>query len=411
MLNRLPDLHQKLLRHIDQQAALLGFSAYLVGGSVRDLLLNLPVLDLDIVLEGDAIPLAQALKNRYGGTLTLHTKFRTATWQPPQGPSLDLITARRETYSEPAALPDVSPSSLADDLARRDFSINTLALRLADQSLIDLHNAQTDLANGLIRVLHPQSFRDDPTRLYRAVRYETRYRFQIAPDTLALIPDALPFVQKLTAERLRHELDLVFNETRPARILSRMDELGLLQAVLPNVLPWDSDIAQRLDSALALPAPPEWGLGPTFSGQPLNQVLGYALWFAGLNRSQLALLHTRLNFPLAVFKTTQALADLLADVPALTDAVPSAWVRRLEEVPLLAIYAAHHISGQAPLKRYVTEWRHLHPQTDGQVLKALGLPPGPRYAEILSRLRAAWLDGEISTPEQEQTLLHILLTR
>jgi hypothetical protein len=304
MLSRLPILHQTLLRQIDQQAALLGFPAYLVGGGVRDILLNLPALDLDIVIEGDAIQLAHALKDRHGGALTLHAKFRTATWQPPEGPPLDLITARRETYRAPASLPDVSPSNLADDLARRDFSINTLALRLADEALLDLHNAQSDLANGLIRVLHPQSFRDDPTRLYRAVRYETRYGFRLAPDTLALISPALPLVERLTAERLRHELDLVFNETRPARVLARMDELGLLQAVLPNVLPWDSDIAKRLDSALSTPPAPGWGLGLTFNGQPLNQVLGYALWFAGLNHSQIALLQVRLTFPPGRFQNS-----------------------------------------------------------------------------------------------------------
>jgi tRNA nucleotidyltransferase (CCA-adding enzyme) len=407
MLSRLPTLHQTLLRQIDHQAATLGCPAYLVGGSVRDILLGLPALDLDIVLEGDAIQLAHALKNRYGGELTLHTKFRTATWQPPEGPPLDLITARRETYPEPAALPDVSPSSLADDLARRDFSINTLALRLVDEALLDLHNAQSDLVSGLIRALHPQSFLDDPTRLYRAVRYETRYRFKLAPDTLALIPEALPFVQKLTAERLRHELDLVFNEARPARILARMDELGLLQAILPDVLPWDSDLAEKLESALAAPPPPGWGLGLAFSGQPLNQVLGYALWFSRLSHSQIALLHVRLNFPLAVFKTAQAASDLLADLPALAGSKPSAWVRRLEEVPAPALYAAYLASGETALKDYATAWQHTRPKADGETLKALGLPPGPRYAQILSALRAAWLDGEVNTPEQEQALLNL----
>ncbi|MFO7586340.1 MAG: CCA tRNA nucleotidyltransferase [Anaerolineales bacterium] len=409
MLNRLPALHQTLLRQIDQQAALLGFPAYLVGGGVRDILLKLPALDLDIVIEGDAIQLARALKTRYGGELTLHTKFQTATWQPPAGPPLDLITARRETYPAPASLPEVSPSSLADDLARRDFSINTLALRLADEALIDPHNAQSDLASGLIRVLHPKSFIDDPTRLYRAVRYETRYGFRLAPDTLALIPPALPLVQRLTAERLRHELDLVFNEHRPARVLARMDKLGLLQAVLPDVLAWTPAHAAKLDSALASPPPPEWGLALTYNGQPINRVLGYALWFSALSHAQIALLHVRLTFPLAVFKTAQAVSDLLADLPVLTDSNPSAWVRRLEEVPLPAIYAASLLSGEDALKRYVTHWQHIRPQTDGEILKALGLPPGPRYAEILSRLRNARLDGEIDTDEQEKELLNKIM--
>ncbi len=405
MIEKLPPLHQRLLHQIDRQAADLGAPAYLVGGSVRDILLGLPAFDLDVVIEGDAIQLAQALKSLHGGELTLHTKFRTATWQPPEGPPLDLITARRETYREPAALPDVTPSSLADDLARRDFSINTLALRLADEALIDLHNAQTDLANGLIRILHPQSFSDDPTRLYRAVRYETRYNFQLVAETLALIPPALGLVERLTAERIRHEFDLVFLETYPAKALARMAELGLLQAVLPDVLPWDSHIADRLASGLvALPAP-GWGLDRTFNGQPLNLVLGYALWLGNLHHAQIDLLHERLNFPLAVLKTIQAVSALTVDLPALKDARPSAWVRRLDEVPLPALYAVSFSSREPALERYVATWRHIHPTADGETLKALGLPPGPRYAQILATLRAAWLDGEINTVVEEQEML------
>ena len=404
MLTRLPILHQTLLHQIDKQAATLGLAAYLVGGGVRDLILRLPVLDLDIVIEGDAIQLANALSSKYGGALTTHTKFRTATWQPLEGPPLDLITARRETYRAPAALPDVSPSTLADDLARRDFSINTLALRLSDSSLIDLHHAQADLERGLIRVLHPRSFIDDPTRLYRAVRYETRYGFKLTPDTLALIPAALPLVERLTAERLRHELDLAFHETRPVRALSRMAELELLQAILEDVLPWDSDLAKQLDSALAVHPTPEWGLGLTFNGQPLNLVLGYAVWLSPLHVSQIALTHERLTFPLTVLKNAQAVSALLAELPALVGSRPSAWVRHLTDVPLAALYATHLISGEDAIKRYVTDWQHIHPKTDGNALKTLGLPPGPRYAEILWQLRAAWLDGEVASVEQEYAL-------
>ncbi len=409
MLHRLPAQHQTLLRQIDQQADQLGFPAYLVGGGVRDLLLKQPALDLDVVLEGNATQLAQALQTRYGGQLTLHAKFHTATWQPLEGPPLDLITARRETYPAPASLPQVTPSTLANDLARRDFSINTLALRLADEALIDLHNAQADLAKGLIRVLHQQSFLDDPTRLYRAVRYETRYGFHIDPETLALIPAALPLIESLTAERLRHELDLIFNETHPARVLARMDELGLLKAILVDVQAPTSARAANINSALASPPPPEWGLSPTCNGQPLNQVLGYALWLSNLSPSQIALLQTRLNFPLAVFKTAQATASLLTDLPALAESKPSAWARRLDEVPRPAIYAAFLLSRENALQRYVAHWQHIRPQTDGETLKALGLPPGPRYAQIITQLRNAWLDGEIASLTEEKNLLQQLL--
>ncbi|MDX9992815.1 MAG: CCA tRNA nucleotidyltransferase [Anaerolineales bacterium] len=411
MLTRLPALHQILLRQIDTQAAELGLPAYLVGGGVRDILLGQPALDLDVVIEGDAPRVAAALKARHGGGLTLHPKFWTATWQPPAGPPLDLVTARRETYPTPASLPKVRPSTLADDLARRDFSINSLALRLSDSALIDLHNAQTDLKNGLIRVLHPHSFLDDPTRLYRAVRYEARYSFKIDSATLSLIPPALVLIERLSAERLRHELDLVLQEACPARSLARLAELGLLEAILGNVLDWQSSLAAQPGLTLAAPPAPEWRLAPTFRGQPLNLVLGYALWFARFQPSQIALLHERLNFPLTVLKTAQAASALLADLPALAGSKPSAWLRRLEEVPLPAIYAAYLLSPEPALKQYATEWRHVRPTTDGQTLKSLGLAPGARYAEILTRLRAAWLDGEINNQSQETQLLENLLTQ
>jgi len=188
-----------------------------------------------------------------------------------------------------------------------------------------------------------------------------------------------------------------------------MDQLGLLQAVLPDVLPWDSDTADRLSSGLAALPAPGWGLDLTFNGQPLKVVLGYALWLGNLHYAQIDLLHERLNFPLAVLKTIQAVSALTADLPALTDARPSAWVRRLTEVPLPALYAVHIFSREPALERYVSTWRHIHPAADGETLKALGLPPGPRYAHILATLRAAWLDGEINTPEQESGFLQKLI--
>jgi tRNA nucleotidyltransferase (CCA-adding enzyme) len=217
----------KLLHLVRDNATQRGSPLYIVGGSVRDLLLGRRLNDFDLIVEGDAIALARSLASQYGGAVTVHTKFGTAKWFLPKNwkpdteahDALDLISARSETYKYPAALPTVKLGSIADDLHRRDFTINALAVRLDGPhfgALRDDLNGAEDLRKGMVRVLHPRSFIDDPTRLYRAVRYEGRYGFKIAEDTLSLIPEARPFVEKLSALRIRHELDLILEEPKAA---------------------------------------------------------------------------------------------------------------------------------------------------------------------------------------------------
>lgn len=410
MLSALPASKHSWLAQLQAEAARRGHELYLVGGSVRDLLLGRPVLDLDLVLEGDAIHFGRAVQARLGGALTVHDKFRTATWQTPDGLSLDLITARRETYPVPASLPVVTPSTLADDLARRDFTINTLALRLSDGSLIDQHQAQADLRAGLVRGLHPLSFQDDPTRLYRAVRYAARYGFQIAPETCALIPVALPGVQALSPERIRHELDLVLDEPEGIQMLAELSKLGLLRAILDK-LPWDSALATRLEAARRLPLPTNWNLTSPAAGIPLNRSLTYLLWLLDLAPTDLELVQKRLVFPQGLFKSLLAAATLRLALPALAGAAPSAWVKKLTGQPLLAVYALALVSGESALISYLARWQFIQPQATGETLKSLGLPPGPAYQAILWQLRAAWLDGQVTNPGAEAALLTQLLAR
>lgn len=187
-----------LLHRLAEEAEARQMPLYIVGGSVRDLVLGRRLNDFDLTVEGDAIALARSLASKHGGGVTAHQKFGTAKWFLPETlktdhDTLDLISARSETYKHPAALPTVRLGSLADDLRRRDFTINALAVRLDGSHFGELRddlNGLDDLQKGMIRVLHPRSFIDDPTRMYRAVRYEGRYGFKIVQDTLALIPQA-----------------------------------------------------------------------------------------------------------------------------------------------------------------------------------------------------------------------------
>lgn len=425
----LPPEQLTLLRLVADEASVRGVAAYLVGGVVRDLLLGRPGLDFDIVVVGDAVALARALAKKHGGKVTAHPRFGTGTWNLEktildhsildiEDPKLkylisniDLITARRETYAQPAALPDVTPSTLEDDLARRDFTINTLAIRLDGThfgTLYDLHHGADDIARGIIRVLHPASFLDDPTRIFRAVRYAQRYGFAIAPETLALVPAALPTVAALSAERVRHEFDLIFDEPNPAQILAQLDELGMLKAV-ENVLPWGMDLRERLAAGLSAQPGPEWDLTLRYAGIPFRWVVGYCLWLLDLSPPAIEAAQTRLTFPLSVLTSLREAARLRVDLPALSGAAPSKWVERLRGVPLSAIYVVYLTSHEPALQTYAAQWQHIHPHTDGDTLKALGLPPGPTYKKILLRLHAAWLDGEVTSAQQEKALLEKLL--
>jgi tRNA nucleotidyltransferase (CCA-adding enzyme) len=163
-----------------------GQSVGVVGGGVRDLLLDRTIREVDVVIEPPVRAIAEELARRYNGKLISHDAFHTFTISLPSGSKLDLVTAREETYRASGALPDVTPSTLEKDLKRRDFTINAMALLLNRQrfgELLDPHQGQADLKLGLIRILHPMSFVDDPTRLFRAVRFAARFKFSLEAET------------------------------------------------------------------------------------------------------------------------------------------------------------------------------------------------------------------------------------
>ena len=258
-----------LIKCVAEEATALGFPLYIVGGFVRDLLLGRANFDLDLVVEGDAPSLARILEDKYGGKVIVHSKFGTAKWYlrgskiaswktseniKPQDPALDfldLASSRIEIYKHPASLPTVKTGSMEDDIKRRDFTINTLAIRVDGPLYGDLRNdfgGAADVQKGIVRVLHERSFLDDPTRMFRAARYEQRLGFKIDAGTIALIPEARSLIDKLSAQRIRHELDLILDEPKSAGILGRLAELDLLTPI-HAALPWDESINQRIQAA------------------------------------------------------------------------------------------------------------------------------------------------------------------
>jgi tRNA nucleotidyltransferase (CCA-adding enzyme) len=358
-------------------------------------------------VEGDAIALARALASKHGGGVTAHLKFGTAKWfLPPHlktgHDTLDLISARSEIYKHPAALPTVKMGSIEDDLRRRDFTINAMAIRLDGDHYGELRddlNGMEDLQNGLIRVLHPGSFIDDPTRLYRAVRYENRYGFKLAEETIGLIPEARAYVEKLSAQRIRHELDLILDEANAVSMLARLDELDLLT-------PIHSCLANFKGSNLATVKSDDPALQ--------NRNSRWLLWLMHLTDQEIEFLNDRLHFRADLLKILRSAAVLETNLPALVGLKPSEAVELLEGYSIKALEVVS-LAGQDEeikniLTKYLSEWWHVKPHTSGHDLKKRGLPPGPKYNEILRRLRAAWLDGEVKTEEEEKKMLDEMLS-
>jgi len=223
----LPPHLWQILIHCGQLAGARKWRAYLVGGMVRDILLGRKSLDLDIVVEGDALQLAKELAVE---GLTLHHRFGTAKLRYGEW-SLDLATARCETYPHPGALPVVKPGTISNDLSRRDFTINAMAMHLSPDTLgelLDPFKGKEDVERGLIRILHPNSFIDDATRILRALRYEQRFGFHLEQTTQALLVRDLVMLNTISGDRLRHELELLLKEEYPHKVQQTVELKGKL---------------------------------------------------------------------------------------------------------------------------------------------------------------------------------------
>jgi tRNA nucleotidyltransferase (CCA-adding enzyme) len=438
----LPPGRLAILRIVARLAQEQRTAVYIVGGFVRDLILERPSLDFDIVVEEDAITLAKALAARYGGRVTSHLRFSTAKWLIARGAALrldllksdcpeladklaradlpaalDFVTARTEFYTHPTALPTVERGSIKLDLHRRDFTINTLAVRLDGGhygELQDYWGGLSDLRSGVVRVLHSLSFVDDPTRILRAVRFEQRFGFRIEIRTLELLREALTLLDRISGDRIRHELDLILAEPRLAQILARLGELGVLAALHPALV-WDDWLQERLQRLLSL----ENQAMPDDLLQAFNSLerkkLVYLLWTLRLAPGHASSLMARLKFSAEMRKLVQSACELWRELPALVEQKISLITARLDDVhppALVGLYVASESERvQAVLAAYLTRWCKIMPYTDGHALRARGLAPGPRYKEILHELRAAWLDGEIQSEQQEQQRLEQLLVQ
>ncbi len=412
-----------LLWQAAECAGSMGFKLYIVGGFVRDLLLGRPNFDIDLVVEGDAIALARQLAGQGGGRVRAHERFGTAKWIREDGEALDFVTARTEFYAHPTALPQVERSSIKQDLYRRDFTINTLAIRLdADHKvdMLDFYGGEQDLRDGVIRVLHSLSFIEDPTRILRAVRLERRLGFRIEPRTQELIANALPLLGRVSGERIRHELYLLFQEPEPESGLSRMEELGILRQIHPGLRcnGWLQQKFRTLRQVMHQWYEASWK--PSVEEEEHDGLHGMPMPTDNAAQIYLALLTCRLlqgelDTLIAHIRVGREDAGLLQQVARLRDEVEALQVRDVqpgEVYDLLEPFAGPAIlttwiAADSPrvreyLTRYWQTYRHIQPILTGQDLKTMGFKPGPIFGRILTELRRARLNGQVETVEQEK---------
>jgi tRNA nucleotidyltransferase (CCA-adding enzyme) len=360
-----------------------------VGGAVRDALLGRPAgPELDLVVEGDALALAGRLGRELGGRVVAHPRFGTAAVELPHGAHLDVVTARRERYARPGALPEVAPGTLADDLARRDFTINAIAQRLSGPragELVDPHGGAADAEAGIVRALRPDAFEEDPSRLVRAARYAARLGFMLDGETAAAAREAAPGLDPGSA-RVADELARLAQEPTAPSALALLGSLGVAWLSRPG----GGGLRERftaLDDALARPGAPELPAWPLRLGEALDAETLAGTAIPGWAR--------------AVGAEGLAGAELAERLRA--GATPSEADRLLRAAPPATAVGALSRGAEA-VAAWWAHGRDREPAVRGADLVAAGIPPGPAIGRALAEVRGALLDGRVGGREEQLAL-------
>jgi tRNA nucleotidyltransferase (CCA-adding enzyme) len=427
LLRRLPQERLSLLRELGNLADEGGVSLYLVGGVARDLLLKRENWDLDLTVEGDGIAFARLVAHRFGAGLAVFERFATARLAFPDGLKMDIATTRRESYAQPAVLPTVQPASIEEDLTRRDFSINAIAVQLNSRQfgrLLDPYGGQCDLRARTIRVLHAGSFQDDPTRIFRAIRFEQRFGFRLERNTVRLLAQAAStnLIQQISGPRLQNEILLLFAEHDPVRAIARLAQLKLLRFLhrrlcyttkvkrvviaVPKAFAWwarrfpDSVIDRPIVYLMAL------------SSESSSVVVAAMIRRLALSREQAK------NVSAAGPRVDRALNRLTNKKGVLRPSQVYRLLTNFSNEALLLLLAkqlsAQHGMRLSLLKqRLVANVKNKAIKTvlTGRDLQAMGLQPGRQYKTILGKLLDERIDGVVTTEADERALAHRLLKK
>ena len=414
MREQLPPRIIELLREMGKVGDALGVNLFAVGGFVRDLLLRNENLDIDIVVEGDGIAFAAAFARRHACRIRSHQKFGTAVIIFPDGFKVDVASARMEYYLEPGALPTVEHASIRLDLYRRDFTINTLAVGLNGSDfgdLIDFFGAQRDLREKALRVLHNLSFVEDPTRMFRAIRFEQRLGFHLGVHTEHLLRSAvrMGFLEKVGGPRVFNELVILLKEPDPLPAILRLEELDLLKYFHPALATGERSraIFERAGRAI------HW-YELLYTGESCRRWQVYFLCLTtDLDPDAMTGICRRLGIPeryLEVFGTQreeahrilQLLENRRGNNGKFRPSELYRWLRPFS--PELLLYLMARAAREETRRRisfFFTQLRDVAPILNGHDLKALGISPGPVYKEILDKLLEARLNGQVVSREDE----------
>lgn len=410
MIERFSRRLMDLLRGIGDVAKDMGIEAYVVGGFVRDLFLYRPNEDMDVVVEGDGIAFAKryaALKNARVHT---HEHFGTAVIIFSDGLKIDVASARMEYYKFPSALPIVEMSSIKQDLFRRDFTINTLAIQLNPEkfgTLIDFFSAQKDIKEKAIRVIHNLSFVEDPTRAFRAIKFEQRFGFNMGRLTVGLIENAIKmdFFSKLSGRRVFNEIRQILDEENPVPAVGRLNDFQLLRIIHPNLRLGPEKIT-LLESVKNV-----------ISWHDLlfleESIMKWSVYFLAIlrgydskisedifNRLELA---PRLKTILGKerYAAEKSLWELERHMPVSNSELCDQLMPFRPELKLYMMAATLQKRIKRGISNYFVKLRYIKPAVTGEDLKQMGFPPGPVFKEVLLAIQHEKLNGKLKTRDDE----------
>ncbi len=392
-----------VLRDVSQTATAQNTEVYLIGGIVRDILLGKENDDIDLVVEGSALPLARRLQKDYGGRLTVHEDFGTATWEHPSGLEVDLASSRLEYYERPASLPDVEGSTLQEDLYRRDFTINAMAISLKEEhfgKLVDPFAGQKDLHERTLKILHNLSFVEDPTRILRAIRFEIRFDFRMDEQTEGLALRSMEQMKEVSPNRILNEIKRLYIEEDVQLATERLYDLNFWQQYVGKHSVPAGSYVPKLQTLL----------------EKYTEATKEEQWF----------LYFMLPFyvsgtpealePFLLTKQKQKLYQSIEEVSQYSfDHCETVGTlqKELKSIPdeaILFVVATRDIAKEDLLLTYIEKRRNLTPLLTGEDLKKYQLPPGPLYKKILLALEEAMLNGEVQTETEAHDWLQSYLS-
>jgi tRNA nucleotidyltransferase/poly(A) polymerase len=365
---------QDLIEQLKQVSWQKGIKSYVVGGVVRDFLLGVENWDIDVVVEGNGIDFAYTLNQYLKGDITTHEAFKTATIKKGDI-SIDVISARKEYYDYPAALPRIEFADIYEDMKRRDFTINTLAYDVLQGRILDFFGGIEDLQKGIIRILHEKSFIDDPTRIFRAIRYAVRYSFKIEPVTEMLMKDSIKYIALLSKDRVRNEIFLILKENRVKPMVEELIRYGITELVFGSI-PLNTDKIEAYDRHLDV------------------VLLRLLIMFYKIEEKDVDLVIEKLRLSKDYGKSLKYLIFLKNEIRSVRH------IRKLRE-------AIEHIKKEVAKALEVMEGEvarrviESRPHIRGKEIRELGIPPGPLYGNLLDEIFKAKLEGKLKDKEEE----------